>query len=187
MALAFVKTPETGAPSVGTLVNLFGLSTDLLATAGPDGRFKQLGSAWEATLGWTKEELTSKPFLEFVHPHDRKRTAEVSANIGVAGYELVDFENRFLHRDGSWRWLLWSARSDGETWYAVAKDVTERKRLELRAIHDPLTGLPNRALLLDRLEHALDRTARSGGSVAVLFIDLDRFKVVNDTRGHETG
>ena len=187
MALASAISETQAAAHVGAIVNLFELSTDLLATAGPDGRFNELSPAWHTTLGWSKEELTARPFIEFIHPEDRERTAHASSHIGVRGYEIVDFENRFLHRDGSWRWLLWSARSDGTTWYAVAKDVTERKGLELRAIHDPLTGLPNRALLMDRLGHALDRMERTGGSVAVMFVDLDRFKAVNDTRGHETG
>ena len=187
MALAS-STPDTEPPAhVGAVVNLFERSSGLVATAGLDGWLTELSPAWEATLGWTHGEVTGKPFMEFVHPEDRERTAQVISNIGAAGYEIVDFENRFLHRDGSWRWLRWSARSDGESWYTVAEDVTERKRLEAQAIHDPLTGLPNRALLMDRLEHALGRLARTRGSVAVLFIDLDRFKAINDTRGHETG
>ncbi|MGH8574787.1 MAG: PAS domain S-box protein, partial [Gammaproteobacteria bacterium] len=163
MALAFPAPETDNAAHLGVIANLFELSADLLATAGPDGRFNQLSPAWETTLGWTNGELTAKPFIEFVHPEDCGRTAQITSGIGVAGYEVTDLENRFLHRDGSWRSLLWSARSDGETLYAVAKDVTERKRLELRAIHDPLTGLPNRALLLDRLGHALDRVTRTGG------------------------
>ena len=178
---------ETSHPDGSALVNLFGLSHELLATAGADGRFRQLSSAWETTLGWTREELTARPFLDFVHPEDRELTRQAAAGIGVAGQEVVDFENRYRHKDGSWRSLVWNARSDGETWFAVASDVTEHKLLEQRAIHDHLTGLPNRILLLDRLEHALSRMSRSNGSVTVLFIDLDRFKSVNDTRGHETG
>ncbi|HWJ50021.1 MAG TPA: EAL domain-containing protein, partial [Solirubrobacteraceae bacterium] len=97
------------------------------------------------------------------------------------------FTNRYRHRDGSWRWLLWSARRDGDTWYAAAKDVTDRRWLERQALHDALTHLPNRLLLMDRARQALARLHRSGGVVAMLFIDLDKFKAVNDNLGHNVG
>ena len=100
---------------------------------------------------------------------------------------VENFTNRYRHRDGSWRWLLWSARFDGDTWYAVAKDVTDRKWLERQALHDPLTRLPNRMLLMDRTRQALARLHRAPGVVALLFIDLDRFKAVNDNLGHDVG
>jgi diguanylate cyclase (GGDEF)-like protein/PAS domain S-box-containing protein len=73
----------------------------------------------------------------------------------------------------------------------VGRDMTDRRRVEAawahRALHDPLTGLPNRALLLDHLEKALARSSRDGSHVALLFFDVDRFKLVNDTRGHDVG
>lgn len=75
--------------------------------------------------------------------------------------------------------------------HGVGRDVTERRRAEAawahRALHDPLTGLPNRALLLDHMEKALARAGRDGTQVALLFVDIDRFKLVNDTRGHDVG
>src|SRR6266550_2176852 len=86
---------------------------------------------------------------------------------------LENFTNRYRHRDGSWRWLLWSARCDGDTWYAAAKDITDRIWLERQALHDPLTQLPNRLLLMDRARQALTRLHRSRGVVAMLFVDLD--------------
>ena len=80
-----------------------------------------------------------------MHPEDVEQTARRRcAPAAATRAEVENFTNRYRHRDGSWRWLLWSARRDGETWYAAAKDVTDRMWLERQALHDPLTQLPNR-------------------------------------------
>src|SRR2546430_1677769 len=166
---------------------LFEMTSDLLATISRDGRFTLLNPAWEQLLGWTREELLSRPIQDFMHPEDVQQTLALL----VAGEErpaqLEHFTNRYRHRDGSWRWLMWSARCDGDTWYAAAKDVTDRMWLERQALHDPLTRLPNRLLLMDRARQALTRLHRSRSVVALLFVDLDRFKAVNDNLGHEIG
>jgi PAS domain S-box-containing protein len=116
----------------------FDMSRDLLCTAGADGCFRSLNAAWEQVLGWTREELMSRPYAEFVHPDDLGRTAAEAARIDEVDRELVAFDNRFRTKDGDWRWLRWSARTDGETWFAIAFDVTDRRRAEddLRAAID---------------------------------------------------
>jgi diguanylate cyclase (GGDEF)-like protein len=83
--------------------------------------------------------------------------------------------------------LLWSAHTDGSAWFAAAKDITERKRLEARAFEDPLTHLPNRAVVVDRLKHARARQARSGSQLAVMFLDLDGFGAANEAFGAGVG
>jgi diguanylate cyclase (GGDEF)-like protein len=109
-----------------------------------------------------------------------------------------DFENRYRAKDGSYRWLSWRARSDGERKYAVARDVTDRKRLEeerevllgqLSALArtDPVTGLPNRRAWEEELEQAIARARRHGYPLALGLIDLDRFKRYNDDHGHPAG
>jgi PAS domain S-box-containing protein len=109
----------------------FDLSIDLLCQLGFDGYFKRLNPAWERTLGWSMAELTSRPFIEFVHPDDRERTLEQNARVRAGGRAL-EFENRYLCKDGTYRWLRWNAAPDA-TWsviYSVARDVTAQKEAE---------------------------------------------------------
>src|SRR5205823_11415669 len=166
---------------------LFEMTSDLLATISLDGRFTLLNPAWEQTLGWSREELMAHPMHELIHPDDVEQTLALVLAGSRHPAHLENFTNRYRHRDGSWRWLLWSARCDGDTWYAAARDITDRMWLERQALHDPLTRLPNRLLLMDRTRQALARLHRSEGAVALLFIDLDRFKAINDNFGHEIG
>ena len=156
------------------IARLFEMTSDLLATISLDDRFTLLNPAWEQLLGWTREELQARPIQEFMHPDDVECTLSAMHADNHQRTQLAGFTNRYRHRDGSWRSLLWSARRDGDVWYAAAKDVTDRMWLERQALHDPLTRLPNRLLLMDRARQALARLHRSNGVVAMLFIDLDR-------------
>jgi PAS domain S-box-containing protein len=109
----------------------FSLTRDLLCVAGFDGRFTRLNPAWETALGYTKEEMLGRPFLEFVHPEDRDKTVVETSRLAMGG-EVVSFENRYRCKDGSFRWLVWSARSLGSERliYGSARDMTERKQIE---------------------------------------------------------
>jgi PAS domain S-box-containing protein len=112
------------------LERFFEISHDLLCIAGFDGYFKSLNSAWENTLGFTKEELLTTPYLEFVHPEDRKSTT-VEAQKVAAGNSSTRFENRYRCKDGSYKWFQWIATPvfDQQLIYAAARDITERKRV----------------------------------------------------------
>ena len=112
------------------LERFFEISHDLLCIAGFDGYFKSLNSAWENTLGFTKEELLTTPYLEFVHPEDRKSTT-VEARKVATGNSSTRFENRYRCKDGSYKWFQWIATPvfDQQLIYAAARDITERKRV----------------------------------------------------------
>ena len=104
------------------------LSLNLLCIAGTDGYFKYLNPAWETTFGYSREELLSRPYLDFVHPDDRQATVSEAAHV-ASGRSTLSFENRYRCKDGSYRWLLWSAivRAERGLLYCVAADVTERR------------------------------------------------------------
>jgi len=146
------------------------LSTDLLCTAGFDGYFKRLNPAWERTLGSTLEELRSLPFIELVHPDDREQTLAEAAKLTSAGFETVNFENRYQCKDGTYRNLAWNATSipaDGLI-YATARDVTESKRAEEelrnseRFLDSVLENLPNMVFVKDAEELRFVRFNRAG-------------------------
>lgn len=109
----------------------FAISIDLLCFLDFNGYFKRLNPAWERALGFTIEELMSRPFIEFVHPDDRERTLNQNRSVRDGG-QALGFENRYLCKDGSYRWLLWNAApdSDESVIYSVARDITDRKRAE---------------------------------------------------------
>jgi PAS domain S-box-containing protein len=109
---------------------LYESSIDMIGSAGFDGYFKSLNPAWESTLGWTLEELTSRPYLDFVHPDDKERTQREADEQLAEGRKTLSFENRYRAKDGSYRWLSWNATPDMQTGliYFVTRDVTENKK-----------------------------------------------------------
>ena len=111
--------------------NYFMLSLDPLCIAGFDGYFKRVNPAWEKVLGWTTQDMVSRPFTTFVHPDDRERTAEVAARL-AKGEDVVQFENRYLCKDGSFRWFMWNATIslEDKVIFATARDVTELKQTQ---------------------------------------------------------
>jgi diguanylate cyclase (GGDEF)-like protein/PAS domain S-box-containing protein len=175
----------------------FSMSNDLLCTASFEGYFTDVNESWTTLLGYTREEMLSRPFESFVHPDDIERTRETAAGLATPS-EVVNFENRYRAKDGTWHWLLWSSRSDGKRIYAAVKDVTARRlrederdqlleTVEELARTDGLTGVMNRATWRMQLAEEMVRSDRTGESVTVLMLDLDNFKRLNDTAGHAAG
>ena len=127
------RSARFNPPNEDDLREFIDLSVNPLCIVGTDGYFKHVNPAWETTLGYTKEELLSRPYIEFVHPDDRESTTAEAAKIG-SGCNALSFENRYRCTDGSYKWLLWSAvlRAERGLIYAIGRDITERKREEAR-------------------------------------------------------
>lgn len=172
-------------------------SADLVVTLDADGSFREVSPSAARLLGWDDEALVATDPAEHLHPDDSgPLSAALAAAMAGPGGEVRLPDYRLRHRDGSWRWLQATAidlrhESSVGGLVIIGHDITERKTAEARlahqALHDPLTGLANRALLLDRIGNALERVRRHAGTVAVVFLDLDRFKVINDSLGHARG
>jgi diguanylate cyclase (GGDEF)-like protein/PAS domain S-box-containing protein len=155
---------------------------------------------WKAMLGYAEEEIGTAlaEWIDRVHPDDRER---LEARLAAHHRRLIshfEHEYRIRHKDGSYRWMLcrglavWNETGRAMRMAGSQTDVTDRRQFEQQlihdALHDVLTGLPNRALFVDRLSHALSRMRRNPSyHFAVLFLDLDRFKLINDGLGHAIG
>lgn len=113
------------------LDHFFTSSLDMLCIVGFDGYFKRLNPVWEKSLGFTNQELLSKPYAEFIHPDDLQSTIDEATKLST-GAETISFENRYRCKDGSYKWLLWNAvpLPEQEVIYADAREITERKRAE---------------------------------------------------------
>jgi diguanylate cyclase (GGDEF)-like protein/PAS domain S-box-containing protein len=170
---------------------------EIVFRADADGRWTFLNPAWERVTGFPVAMALGRQSLDFVHPDDRRRGLVPFASLLRGESEHLRHEVRCATRQGGERWLEVNARlrrnTQGKTAevYGTLVDITERKvaEEEIRrlAFYDPLTSLPNRRLLMDRLHQALADSSRNRRHGALFFIDLDNFKGLNDTRGHHMG
>jgi diguanylate cyclase (GGDEF)-like protein/PAS domain S-box-containing protein len=172
-------------------------SSDAVTLLGPDAVILYQSAGGRSVLGLQPDQLLGQTFVPLTHPDDAAMTRSQFISVLHGGLGArASFECRLRHVDGSWRTLetiLTNLLSDPDVGAIVSnsRDVTDRRVLEEQlshqAFHDSLTGLANRALFLDRVAHALDRADRTVGAVAVMFVDIDDFKMVNDSLGHHLG
>ncbi|MDX1394457.1 MAG: EAL domain-containing protein [Gemmatimonadota bacterium] len=175
--------------------SLFQNNVDGVVAVDADGSIVMANPSACELVGHSEDELLGLPFSELIVGEGRKR-AMAALDAALAGmHSTIETEVQQHHQDDVAEVEMTSVpillNDDVVGVYEILRDSTERKRLEReledRALHDYLTGLPNRALFSDRLAHALNRRRRDGESVALLYVDLDRFKPINDRAGHKVG
>jgi len=162
-----------------------------------DGNWVQVNKALADMLGYSSDELLEKTFKDITHPADIHLDAEEVAKLLSAEIDHYHMEKRYFRKDGELIYVLLSVSlvrdSIDEPVHFVyqMEDITERRQLqnlvEHQATHDDLTGLPNRRLLYDRLIHNLAQSRRHKRLMGVMFVDIDHFKSINDTHGHDVG
>jgi diguanylate cyclase (GGDEF)-like protein/PAS domain S-box-containing protein len=168
-----------------------------MALTSLDGLLFRVNRALLSIIGRAEDEVLGQSLVTLTHPADREGPSAAMERLLQGDNGGFRVEVRLAHVTGRAVWVSLSGSLvravDGRPLYIVSQveDITERRAVSVRlahqAIHDPLTGLPNRALFVDRLERTLARGDDDGGITAVLFLDIDRFKVVNDSLGHAAG
>ncbi|MEO8857697.1 MAG: sensor domain-containing diguanylate cyclase [Burkholderiaceae bacterium] len=179
-------------PTLPPLVDVLDLMLDAVCVVDAGGRFLFVNASFQRIFGYTPDEVLGQPIFELVHPDDRAATSE-QAEAVMAGKLQHHFRNRYVHKDGHNVDIQWSARwlPEHAVRIGVGREVTELRRLESelerRANHDSLTGLANRDHLLVELQSAIEHATEAGHGLALLYLDLDGFKYVNDRGGHDAG
>lgn len=171
------------------------LLLDAICVVNPQGEFIYVSAGGERVFGYTPKEMIGHSMYEFMHPDDHDRTHEATAEI-MQGAVKFDFENRYIRKNGDVATILWSARysKKDDLRVAVARDITAQRqveqerqllleKLEKLALFDPLTELPNRSYFYQRASQALEHRS----DIAIVYIDLNHFKEINDQHGHAIG
>lgn len=171
---------------------LIHLMLDTVFVVDSENQIVFVSDACEALLGYRADELTGTLITQYMHPEDLARTRASIVRV-MNGRPHVDFRNRYIRKDGDVVHILWAAFWSEEVGarIGVARDVTAltqaEEELRFLAHHDPLTALTNRSLFNDGLDLALQDAQRHNSTLALLFLDVNGFKAINDVHGHSVG
>ena len=185
------------ADGVASVHLLFEQAPIGISKLGLDGRLLEVNQAYGKILGYAPSDLVGRLMRDFTHPDDQHENHALIARLLSGELDRFNFEKRCLHADGHIVWVSVNgsiARDpSGAPLFMIGQieDITEaralRDQLALTAVTDPLTGLPNRMVFMEHLGRALEQAEAKGRHVALLFLDIDRFKLVNDGIGHDAG
>lgn len=165
------------------------LSQDMAAVISTDGMFEDLNTHWEMVTGHSREAMQHSYLTEYIHFDDREQALAEMQGLITSDIASASITFRFLCEDGGHHRLNWNViySPDHEAYFCVARDISKNAVPEELAYRDALTGLRNRLSLDETLPEILSSAKTAGNNVAVMFIDLDGFKEVNDTLGHKAG
>ena len=185
------------AESAASIQRLFDEAPIGISRCAPDGRIIEVNHAYAEIHGYRREDMVGMPIRDLIHPDDRQANKENFARLLSGEVDRFHMERRSLRADGGTAWVSLNGSvvrdAQGNPLFMIGQveDITERhalrEQLALHAVTDPLTGLPNRKLFMEHLDVALHDAESNGRHVALMFLDLDRFKLVNDGIGHDAG
>lgn len=170
--------------------------SDLVSIIAPNGKLKYASPSYTYILGYNPENYKNKLAFDFIHPDDIKEISDkFSSLVEAKGKKTLEFRHK--HSNGDWIWVEAKASAvldENKNLFhilVVARDITERKLFEKKlkhmAYHDSLTGLPNRRFFKSTLIQAINDSYKTEKKLAVMYMDIDRFKIINDTLGHDIG
>ena len=172
------------------LERFFSVNLDLLCILDLEGKFIKTNKSWEKMLGYSSEQIKNESFKKYIHPDDIIISVEAVKKLKREG-QLNNFTNRYFCADGTYHHIEWRANLYEDVIYSAARDITKRIAYENKILEisnrDSLTNVFNRRYIYERVETIIEEYKRTGQEFSICILDIDRFKDINDTYGHQIG